>query len=33
MGEIVSAAQLINRGAGSIYLCLRQSCREMETVK
>lgn len=33
MGEIVSAAQLINRSAGSIYLCLRQSCREMETVK
>lgn len=33
MGEIVSAAQLINRSAGSIYLCLRQSCWEMETVK
>lgn len=33
MGEIVSAAQLINRSAGSIYLCLRQSCWEMGTVK
>lgn len=29
MGEIVSAAQLINRTGGSIYLCLRQSCWEM----
>lgn len=33
MGEIVSAAQLINHSAGSIYLCLRQSCWEMGTVK
>lgn len=33
MGEIVSAAQLINRSAGSIYLCRRQSCWEMGTVK
>lgn len=33
MGEIVSAAQLINRRAGSIYLRLRQSCWEMGTVK
>lgn len=33
MGEIVSAAQLINRSAGGIYLCLRQSCWEMGTVK
>lgn len=33
MGEIVSAAQLINRSAGSIYLCLRQSCWEMGMVK
>lgn len=33
MGEIVSAAKLINRRAGSIYLCLRQSCWEMGALK
>lgn len=33
MGEIVSAVQLINSSAGSIYLCLRQSFWEMGTVK
>lgn len=33
MDEIVSAAELINRSAGSIYLCLRQSCWEMGTPK
>lgn len=33
MGEIVSAAELINRSAGSIYLCLRQSCWEMGAPK
>lgn len=33
MGEIVSAAQLMNCSAGSIYLCLRQSWSEMGMVK
>lgn len=33
IGEIVSVAQLINGSAGSIYLCLRQSCWEMGMVK
>lgn len=33
MGGTVSAAQLINRSAGSIYLCHRQSCWETVTAR